>query len=73
MDWQVEYKNDSGAYIIRLSSGQYYFGNGGTFNGYGVSAEQFLRFNPYMDNVAGTGIEPSKAVKKWIEKHKNKE
>lgn len=47
----VEYKNDAGVYIVRVGESKYYYGNGKSFNGFGISAAQFLRFNPYLDYV----------------------
>ena len=47
----AEYKSVSGIYIVKVSENKYYYGNGETTNAFGISANQFLRFNPYMDKT----------------------
>lgn len=62
----VEYRSNDGYNIIQLENGVYY-GNGKTVNAFGVSANQFLRFNPYMEYVLDKGIRPDSNIVKWIE------
>ena len=52
----VEYKSVSGTYIVKVSGNKYYYGNGGTTNAFGISANQFLRFNPYMEKVKNQSV-----------------
>ncbi len=63
----VEYKSETGLYIIRISDKRYYYGNGDDVNGVGTSENQFLRFNPYMEYVADKSIPIPSDVRKWIE------
>ena len=67
MALNVEYKNEGGLYIVKVSDGVYYYGNGKSINAIGMSATQFLRFNPYFDYVAGNGVKIPDAIRKWIE------
>lgn len=53
---KAEYKSDSGIYIVKINENKYYYGNGDTINAFGISANQFLRFNPYMQNVETENI-----------------
>ena len=62
----AEYKDEYGFYIISLSDGRYYYGDGITVNSFGISANQFLRFHPYMQHISGTGEKPSQQVTDWI-------
>ena len=64
----VEYKSSDGFYIVMVSDGKYYYGDGETLNAIGVSANQFLRFHPYMDYVGGSENLPDK-ITKWIEQN----
>ena len=52
----VEYKSVSGTYIVKVSENKYYYGNGETTNAFGISANQFLRFNPYMEKVKNQSV-----------------
>ena len=52
----AEYKSISGIYIVKISENKYYYGNGETTNAFGISANQFLRFNPYMDKTKNTNV-----------------
>lgn len=52
----IEYKNKSGVYIIKIKENKYYYGNGENINAIGISANQFLRFNPYMEKTHITDI-----------------
>ena len=63
---KVEYMNNSGTYIVRISDKKYYYGNGKDVNGFGISATQFLRFNPYMNYVEGRNIHVPEDIRKWI-------
>lgn len=69
MDAIVEYKSNAGLYIVRLGEDQYYYGNGGSINGFGVSPVQFLRFNPYLEYVGEKNEKPPEQIQKWIEDH----
>ena len=52
----AEYKSVSGIYIVKVSENKYYYGNGETTNAFGISANQFLRFNPYMEKVKNQSV-----------------
>lgn len=65
---KAEYKDNSGYYIVKLDTNKYYYGDGKTINSIGISANQFLRFNPYMEYVADKDIKPSEPVVEWITK-----
>ena len=52
----AEYKSVSGIYIVKVSENKYYYGNGETTNAFGISANQFLRFNPYMDKTKNPNV-----------------
>ena len=65
----VEYKSDTGLYIIRISDKRYYYGNGKDINAVGISANQFLRFNPYLDYVKPDNLAVPTAIRGWIEKN----
>ena len=52
----VEYKSVSGTYIVKVSENKYYYGNGETTNAFGISANQFLRFNPYMEKAKNQSV-----------------
>ena len=67
MALKVEYK-DGEFYIIRISENKYYFGDGETLNSIGISANQFLRFHPYMNYVDGNEKPPDKIIR-WIEQN----
>ena len=69
MEMIVEYKDADGFYIIRLSNGKYYYGDGKTVNSFGISANQFLRFHPYMDYVGEQIEKPPENIITWIEKN----
>lgn len=63
----VEYKSNSGMYIIRIAEKQYYYGNGDDINSIGISANQFLRFCPYLEYVKGKEIAIPSKIRSWIE------
>ena len=63
------YKNDDGVCIVQLPDNKVYYGNGKTFGGIGISANQFLRFNPNMDYVADKEFDIPEPVMKWINEH----
>ena len=52
----AEYKSVSGIYIVKISENKYYYGNGETTNAFGISANQFLRFNPYMEKTKNPNV-----------------
>mgnify|MGYP003313244822 CR=1 FL=1 len=62
----VEYVGEDGLQIVRISEKKYYFGDGETLNAIGISPNQFLRFHPYMNYVAGKGMQPTDKIKAWI-------
>lgn len=68
-EMRTEYKSDDGFYIVRISDSKFFYGDGKTANGFGISANQFLRFNPYMTYVGDQNQTPSDEVVKWIEEH----
>lgn len=65
----VEYQGEDGLQIVRIDNGKYYFGNGEDVNAVGISANQFLRFHPYMTFVGDQQIKPSEQVTEWITNH----
>lgn len=48
---KVVYQSDD-LYLIEINRKKYYYGNGDNINAFGKSAVQFLRFNPYIEDVA---------------------
>lgn len=66
----VQYIGDDGYCIVKIAENKVYYGNGRDTNAFGVSANQFLRFNPYMRYVGDNNQKPSNAVGNWISKHK---
>lgn len=69
-EMNAEYKGDDGFYIVRLPDGEYYYGDGKTVNSVGISANQFLRFHPYMEYVGERNERVSNAVQEWIAKNR---
>lgn len=67
---KVLYKNKDDVCIVQLPGDKYFYGNGKTFGGIGVSPNQFLRFNPYLDYVAEDNIEVPEAIMEWLDKNK---
>lgn len=65
----MQYIDDEGYCIVRVDENKVYYGNGTSTNAFGVSANQFLRFNPYMRYVGDNNQKPSGAVAKWISTH----
>lgn len=53
---KLKYKSGSGVYIVSVSENKYYYGNGKTINALGISANQFLRFNPYMEKAESPNV-----------------
>lgn len=68
MEMIVLYENGRGMYIVRINDGKYYYGDGEEVNSLGISANQFLRFNPYMKYVGAQKKEPNEKIKRGIEK-----
>ena len=66
---KVEYTGEGGFFIIRIDDKKYYCGNGTDTNGIGISANQFLRFHPYMTYVGDKDVKASEPVMKWL--HEN--
>ena len=48
-----------------------FYGNGETINTFGNNATQFLRFNPYMEDVSEDDIEIPQKIINYINKHKH--
>lgn len=65
----TEYRSEHGVSIVRVRQDLYYYGDGERINAFGKSANQFLRFNPYMDYVADKNEQPGPIIKKWIQEH----
>ena len=63
------YKNEDGVCIVKVSDKKYYYGDGKTFGGFGVSPNQFLRFNPNMEYVEDKEEKIPEQAIDWIEKH----
>ena len=72
-EMKAEYMSNDGFYIVRISEGRYFYGDGKTANGFGISANQFLRFNPYMTYIGDQDLTPSDEVIRWIEEHNQDE
>lgn len=70
-DLKVLYINEDKVCIVSLPDGRYYYGNGTTFGGIGVSPNQFLRFNPYLNYVGDEDVPVPAAVLRWIEENVN--
>ena len=66
----VQYTSDDGYCIVQISENKVYYGNGIDTNVFGSSANQFLRYNPYMRYVGDNAEKPSGAVAKWIAQNK---
>lgn len=62
----VEYKSEGGLYIIRINEKKYYYGNGLDLNAVGISANQFLRFNPYFEYVENENLPIPDEIRQWI-------
>ena len=70
---KVIYKSGK-TYIVKIDSNKVYYGNGKNVNGFGESALQFLRFNPYMDYVENENLPIPDTIRQYIEEnHKNNE
>ncbi len=67
---KVEYMNKSGLCLIRIRDNVFYYGDGSSINAYGISANQFLRFNPYLDYVADKNVDIPEAILEYLEKTK---
>lgn len=65
------YQSDD-LYLIKIADEAYYYGNGTTMNNIGDSAVQFLRFNPYMEDVSEKEVKIPKRIVRYIEKHSDK-
>lgn len=69
MEMIAEYMDEQGFFIVQLPDGRYYYGDGSTVNAFGISANQFLRFHPYMNYVGDKNIKPSQSVIQWLDKN----
>ena len=49
-------------YLVEIEDNCVYYGDGEYTNGFGVSAMQFLRFNPCMDYVGDIGLNIPKKI-----------
>ena len=63
---RVLYRGESGAMIVKLPNGRYFYGDGETFGGYGITPSQFLRFNPFLEYVEDQNVPVPGKIKKWI-------
>mgnify|MGYP006357306139 CR=1 FL=1 len=57
-------------YLVRINDKLFYYGNGETINAFGINAAQFLRFNPYMEDVSDAEVEIPQKIIDHINKHK---
>ena len=62
----VAYKGSGGICIVKVNENVYYYGDGETINAFGKSANQFLRFNPYMNYVGDENEKPDGIIFVWI-------
>ena len=67
---KAEYKDPDGFYIVRISDNKYYYGDGKTLNAFGISANQSLRFHPYMEYIGDRNEPASDDVAAWIAKNR---
>lgn len=58
------------AYLVKVENKKFYYGNGETLNAFAESAAQFLRFNPYMEDVSEKEAEIPQKVIDYINKNK---
>ena len=72
---KVEYQGEDGFQIVKISDHEYYYGDGETINSKGISANQFLRFHPYIEYIGNKEIKPTKKIEEFLEnvKEKNRE
>lgn len=63
---KVEYKSAKGVCIVSVKDGLYYYGDGKELNAFGISPNQFLRFNPYMDYIGDKNKKPTDEITAWI-------
>ena len=56
-------------YLVKVDDKSFYYGNGETINTFGISATQFLRFNPYMEDVSETDVEIPQKIINQINTH----
>lgn len=68
---RVEYADDDGFQIVMVDEKKYYYGDGKTVNAFGISANQFLRFHPYMKYVANENVKVNENSLAWINKNKD--
>ena len=72
MALKAEYTYDGVYFIVRIDEKKYYCGDGKTTNGVGISANQFLRFHPYMTYIGDRDdVKISEPVLKWIRENIN--
>lgn len=65
---KVMYTNGN-TYIIKVKDDLYYYGDGEKVNAFGQNAVQFLRFNPYLEDVSTKKVEIPESITKEIEKN----
>lgn len=58
-------------YLIQVEDDLVYYGDGKEHNAFGIDALQFLRFNPYMEDVLEREIEIPKHILEIIKRHDN--
>ena len=61
------YKNEA-ICIVKINADAVYYGNGKDLNSFGISALQFLRFNPYMDYVESEDLPIPRDIEEYIKK-----
>ena len=59
------YKNEA-ICIVKINADAVYYGNGKDLNSFGISALQFLRFNPYMDYVESEDLPIPRDIEEYI-------
>ena len=58
-------------YLVQVSDDLVYFGNGEDHNAFGINAVQFLRFNPYMEDVSEKKVSVPNKIRDYIASHSN--
>ena len=69
IELKVLYKS-SEIYLVKINDKMVYYGNGETINELGSNSAQFLRFNPYMEDVSEADVEIPQKIIEYISKHK---
>jgi hypothetical protein len=56
-------------HLVKINDEKFYYGDGKTINAFGINAAQFLRFNPYMDDVSEDDVGIPQKIVDYISKH----